>query len=296
MRREFGLLGELGSYVVGPYRISPLESARETLREIRQSDELIGDWIDPSPNSALRRGGREEAPNASLFYQLPWTHVIEGDGTWKGGGAQADREIEFLVTYLGFLEGVRLVPEGWSFFSRVPFNVGRLVDFRCAPSAAERLLNLGYNLWTKHEGSAVQTHLFAAVHLYLLAECFQHEYEAFAAQYTVLDICWRIHCALEGKDPLKLGHAKRALALVDALGLDSPSWLKGAEQSPLARVRNEFVHEGLYGGKPIGFGFPVGESNFDLAPFNSRLLLALLGVRDDYTCSPISAMRASFRT
>jgi hypothetical protein len=62
------------------------------------------------------------------------------------------------------------------------------------------------------------------------------------------------------------------------------------KRSDLVQLRNEFAHEGLFGGEPIGIAHPKNHPNIalELRCFNSRLLLALLGEKDPYVTSPVN--------
>jgi hypothetical protein len=55
-------------------------------------------------------------------------------------------------------------------------------------------------------------------------------------------------------------------------------------------LRNEFFHEGLCGGQPIGFAHPPFATSIDLelAAFNTRLILALLRVPCSYVRSDVA--------
>ena len=132
--------------------------------------------------------------------------------------------------------------------------------------------------------------MFAAVHWYLIGKCHEHDFESFAALYTSFDAAWRIYCAKMGLNPRRGIHATRPQRLCSSLGIPLPTWALKLEGngSPLSTVRNELVHQGLYGGEPAGFAFPQGDQDFDLAPFVSRVLVALLCGADTYTSSRIS--------
>ena len=71
-------------------------------------------------------------------------------------------------------------------------------------------------------------------------------------------------------------------------GLDLPPWgVVSAGRSRLSELRNEYFHESLWGGHPIGLGHPqdVPSIHVELFCLNSRLILAMLGDKNGYTRS-----------
>jgi hypothetical protein len=60
-----------------------------------------------------------------------------------------------------------------------------------------------------------------------------------------------------------------------------------------SRIRNEYFHESLWGGKPVGFGHPSTHAriHLELAWFNTRLLLAIFGEKGPYVKSAIGHQR-----
>ena len=203
---------------------------------------------------------------------------------------EIERKTEFIIIYLGFLMGVRLVPDGWRNQTRTPLKPHTLVDFRCSTAALERMLDKADQLWRRLPDALSRKRLFAAIHWWLLAGCFHEEYQSFAAHYTALDACWNVWCATKGINPRKDTHSTRPGILCDALGVPIPSWAESpqAGASPLANVRNQLLHEGLYGGEPVGFSYPTGDQEFDLGWLVSRLLVALISGSNNYTNSQFS--------
>ena len=56
----------------------------------------------------------------------------------------------------------------------------------------------------------------------------------------------------------------------------------------LSERRNALVHDGMYGGEPTGFAHPKEHQSMELElrGLVARLLLSLLGIRNEYTSSP----------
>lgn len=283
MNREFGVLDKQLDLAFAHYTITTLEGANKSIEWIRSQDLLIGDWIDPERDHPIRAGEYGAASNAWMFFELPHTHEI----SCAGGGDEIEREVEFIITYFGFLMGVRLIPDGWRHHTRTPLKVHRLLDLHCSPPALERLLGEAVGFWRGLPDKLSRKRLFAAVHWWLLGQCIQEHYQAFAAHYTALDACWSVWCAKTGRSPRDGNHSSRPKILCEALGVPLPSWASKPpiDDSPLATVRNQLLHEGLYGGEPVGFSFPSGDQDFELAWLVSRLLVSLLGGSNSYTTS-----------
>lgn len=283
MNREFGVLNKVLHLEFGPYTIATIPAAGSSIEWIRSQDILVGDWIDPERDHPIRAGEYGAASNAWMFFALPHTHEI----SCAGGGDEIEREVEFIITYFGFLMGVRLIPDGWRHHTRTPLKVHRLLDLHCSPPALERLLSEAVEFWRRLPDTLSRKRLFAAVHWWLLGQCIQEHYQAFAAHYTALDACWHVWCAKTGRNPRDGNHTARPGILCEALGVPLPTWAKKrlSGDSTLASVRNQLLHEGLYGGEAVGFSFPTGDEDFELAWLVSRLLVSLLGGSNSYTSS-----------
>ncbi|HTO77372.1 MAG TPA: hypothetical protein VMQ61_14965 [Thermoanaerobaculia bacterium] len=80
----------------------------------------------------------------------------------------------------------------------------------------------------------------------------------------------------------------------NAYQLTIPRWaVISGGQSSRSRLRNEFIHEALWAGAPIEFSHTKDHPSlhFELAYFNTRLLLALLGESGEYVRSGIGRNR-----
>jgi hypothetical protein len=136
----------------------------------------------------------------------------------------------------------------------------------------------------------VRRWIFGAAHWHLFGPSYEHPFEQFGVAYSVLDTCWRIHAEVTSvKKAVK--HASRIGELCAAYKLAVPPWaVLASGTSRLAELRNEYFHESLWGGQPVGFSHPadVPDINIELFWFNTRLLLALVGERSDYTMKPVS--------
>jgi hypothetical protein len=104
------------------------------------------------------------------------------------------------------------------------------------------------------------------------------------------DSCFALHMLLTGDK--SENHSERPSKMCKAYGFSIPSWAQkgtNSKKCPIADCRNSFFHEGIYGGEPIGFAHPTNMPSIDmeLTAFNARLIFAILGVRNNYTRSPV---------
>jgi hypothetical protein len=81
--------------------------------------------------------------------------------------------------------------------------------------------------------------------------------------------------------------------MASALGLRTPGWAQAISAEgracSLSTRRNALVHEALYADEPIGFAHPKTEQGMELelTNFVARCIFALLGIRNEYTRSPV---------
>lgn len=224
----------------------------------------------------------EDPPYRAVDFSTLPTHRLEI-------GVSPDPDLaRFLVVVLGFLNGVHVFPDRWLHYYRAAIEPALLVDFYITTPSAMRILNLALDTFlnaTDHERKL----LFGAVHWYLFSERYEHPFERFGGQYKVLDTCWRIHADRFGVSGAS--HSDRPAILSAHYGMPLPAWgvAPSGQQSDLAKLRNEFDHEGLFAGEPIGLAHPADHPNIalELRCLNSRFLLALLSEQSAYVRSPV---------
>lgn len=284
---KFGWLPRKSSYSTPMAQVSPLPGIEKAIAEVNNSDRVGAGWFYPP---LIARRGTE--PSADLlprmphrWFTLPTTHRIDIQRNLD----PRDRLPHFLVLVLGLLCGIRLLPAGWGHFYKTPIREGTLCDFEPSEPAIEHCLSLAESFWTQHSGTNAPTRILGAIHWHLFGDSYEHSFERFGAQYTVLDAAWTVHQEIskaKGKTP----HAQRAAELALHYRVPVPQWasLTNGKTSILSEVRNKLIHEGFYGEEPIGFTHPTRKPNidFELKLFNTRLLLALIGLSDSVLMPP----------
>jgi hypothetical protein len=282
---------------IGRAEINPLLEFDANVALMEQNNRVANGWLYPPLITENERGGkpRQQTLIYAPRYGIEPTHSLSLPNSSK-----SQARGEFLIALLGMLEGLRLVPEGWGHFYRAAVKLNALSDVHCSPQDLETVLTTGQDFWNNATDN-VRRLMFGAIHWRLFAESYGHEFERFAGQYTVLDTCWRICDALRPKwwqnwtgSQRLPAHAMRARLLAKEYGIPIPSWAKTrkssgktrtAVYSKLSKLRNGLIHEGLYGQKPIGFGYPKnfkGSTDLGLRAFNTRLILGILGTKCVY--------------
>lgn len=273
----FGWLPETKTYATSEFSISQANTYGESVANVMQSSQIDSSgWFHPP----ITEGPPARAEPA---FQLPSTHVLRIDDDIAG----EMRLSSFVILVLGLLKGLRLVPEAWAHFYRVPTRPHQLTDFYVTDDAVSRVLTLAIDFWRRSD-HAVRRLAAGAFHWHSFGATYLHSFEVFSAQYTVLDTCWRIY--QHETNAKSASHAARVENLAAVFGVPLPAWAivhNGA--SDLSKLRNALLHEALWAGEPIGFAHPATYKNLhrDLHALNSRFLLALLGERGRYVTSEI---------
>ena len=265
MNHEFGWLPEAITIVGSEFRIEPLPDLSNVVKLVRDCEFVEKDWFYPPP--------LEGPPvRAAEYFQLPATHQLQVE-------QQVPQErVDFLIAAFGFLMGLRIVPARWIHFYRAYLKPHVLVGFYIEDAALTRILELAWSAWAAGTPD-IRKMLFGALHWHMFSRSYEHAFEVFNAQYTVLDTCWRIH-SVRIRQP-RVSHAKRIVALGAHYRIPLPAWaaIDDGKTSYLSRLRNSLIHEGFFAGEPIAFGHPREHPaiHLELFHYNTRLLLALLG-------------------
>jgi hypothetical protein len=279
-------------------KILPLSDYDEVIEGIKQSGRVAKNWLYPplvrADDPQITLDKRPEI--YSLPYLIKPTHFLTIPDS-----PDAKKRGEFLISLLGMLEGLRLIPDEWIYFYRTAVERHTLSDIVCQPKEIEKVLETAQEFWDNNP--KVRRLIFGAIHWFLFSQSYTHEFERFGGQYTVLDTCFRIHCEMKARTSKKSGnanglHAERPSFLAREYGIPIPPWaiMNGRKkQCELSKLRNEFFHEGCYGegpdGEPIAIGFAYPKFNvpidLQLAAFNARLILGIIGIKCRYVRSKV---------
>jgi hypothetical protein len=270
--KRFGWLPDAARYDTPRMSIAP---------ETEFDPARAGMSIRGSENGWLYAPSSDRDPSGSFQrFELPPTHILTISGT------SDDETHNFIITFFGWLHGLRLVPKGWGHFYRVAIKRGALVDFVCSGKNVPRLLELAERFWIDHQTDGAAKTLFGALHWYLFCQSYYHAFERFLAQYMVLDTLHETHRLTCGRRSTT--HAARVKFLSGELGLELPAWGRViGKDCELSKIRNELVHESKFAGEPIGFAVTSRETNIllGLQAFNGRLIAAIVGAHGAYSRS-----------
>src|SRR3990167_5215371 len=213
---DFGFLTDKKQFQFGNYEIKPLPNIDDTLSEFFKTAQAYDGWILPEleqkqqgfpENDQFRINSVMVVPP---FYELKATHSIiltPGDPV----------KAKFLILAYGFLQGLYLCPNKNLYIKRVPYRPGKLTDI--IPQKQDYII--GMNAFVKHYDEADDHErklLFSILHWFLMGQCYEYEWDRFAAQYFVLDAIYR----LSGLG--RIIHAKKPECLANYYGIDVPDW------------------------------------------------------------------------
>jgi hypothetical protein len=263
-------------------RVDLLATFDASIAAVKDDPRAYDGWYYP-PLEPVRSSSGETKPTPHIpapIYELPPTHRISGSEDWMD-----DDYLHFVIALLGLVDGMRLVPEGWQHFYRTPIRFGRLADLVCDNREIAEILFVAAIWWQAHSVEERRA-MFAAAHWYSFSGLYHHEFEEFAAKYTVLDTLYWIHSRHTSKG--NVAHCQRPSILAAAHGLQTPSWAIVTNRScRLSDLRNDLIHEAKFAGEPIGFAhLPELSLTLELGAFMTRLIIAMLGVKCSYIQSP----------
>lgn len=270
--------------------IDPLPKCDSTISEVFAHRYRLNDWIYPPlvRKSSFAEPRKRHTPIPAEVYQLPSTHRLHipprktRDGVVLG---------EFLIAFLGLIDGIRLVPDGWSHFYRTKVKRHRLNDLVCNKPEIERLMADAVTFWNATPNKSIRSLIFGAIHWFLFSHSYTHQFEVFSAQYTVFDTLFRIHCTITPPNRT-ISHSHRPSYLCRAYRLPIPQWARmRSRRCALSTLRNDLVHEAQFAGRAIGFSAPAYRYPIatQLANLNSRIILSILGIRCRYVRTPVQS-------
>jgi hypothetical protein len=153
-------------------------------------------------------------------YELPSTHKIEVHGS------QDDDELKFLILVLGFLHGLRLLPEGWVHLHPASVKTGRFNNFILKESEILPCLMLASNFYRENRQTRNVKRLLSAITLSHWGQTQSLQFDEFNYLYMAIDACWKIFRAIHPAAVQRSGHIKhpqRPRIMCHILGLSLPT-------------------------------------------------------------------------
>jgi hypothetical protein len=270
-RHLFGWMEERVCVTSRDFSISPVSGFDAAVCEGIKFYAVDNDWFDT-----------KEVPKR---FELPVTHELTVDPTID------DHLAHLLISVFGFLHGLKLNPEGIGYLHKTPRKLGKLVNFT-VPGANEirKCLNAVISFYTDNisKDPEIIELMIAGLHWYLTSQSYDHDFEKFAWQYSVLDNIHRLKCLSDSKYrkiTKGKGHPQRPVSLHSRYGVvlhrafSKP--VGNGNAKALAKYRNQLIHEARWIDRPLGYA--VGrESHYltlALTQFNSQLILQSLGIK-----------------
>ena len=284
---NFGWLPQIASFGGSLFKIDPLFSRPSEFDYITNSVRTKNDWFYPPLEPEYWSAGTNSQPLLyAEWFALPATHCL----TFLHDEDDPVRLAALCAEVLGAIKGLQLLLEGWGHFYRTPVKPNLLGDIQTVkPAAVSRILDLAIEFWRANQSA--RKNVYGAVHWHIVGPSYQHSFETFSAAYSVLDACWAVHSQLGRARSARVPHAERLPIMCSFYDLQVPRWaVVSAGKSRLSELRNDYLHESLWAGEPIGFSNPrdVPSIDLELFCFNTRLILAILGERSSYTRSEIT--------
>lgn len=288
METKFGFWLNNHTITTPEWEIKPVADFQIIVTKIKEHDRYWGGWVYPplTPVTPVPAQSRTAPLMPNKVFALPSTHVLT---TLEAPLADSGLH-DFLISVLGLIEGLRLIRDGWTHFHRVAVETQKLSDIVCLQSEYEIVLNIAKEWWLTAQPEHRKL-MCCAIHWRLFGSTYTHQFEQFLAQYLVLDSLFALH---EKKVDIaqRVPHAKRPSLLANYYQLLVPSWATMKNKScEVARLRNEMIHEAKFAGEPIGFAYPKDNLLIarELEAFNTRLIIAMLGVDCAYVSSPTNS-------
>lgn len=281
---NFGWLRNTSTYETSSIKISAIDSYDDAIAELDASLDQDGQWFYP-PISYVSKVSGPRVPTTR--FELPITHKLEDKTKSKDAAF-----LEFMILYYGWLNGQRLNPEGWGHLTKTAIKSGLLTDFIFNEKTIPSLLDKAEHFWQSHQNDGLTNLMTNAIHWYLYAHSYNQYFERFMAQYMVFDTLCRVTMQVNSES--FVSHTRRIEYVSNTLGMDCPSWgVVKSQETEIAKIRNDLIHESSFAGKPIGFGFPSANSHilFNLEAFNCRVIAALFGAVGNYSRSSCETMQ-----
>jgi hypothetical protein len=282
-KTRFGFWPRQWHIAISGLSVEPVANYAEVAEGISKHERAFDGWIHPPLERVFSSSLGPTGPlMPTKAYGLPSTHEMSLK-------TDDDALADFTIAFIGLLDGVRLVREGWNHFYKAAIAPGKLVDFVCSQSEMSRAVDMATRRWRRLDEEC-QKWMFGAIHWYCVTAVYEHEFERFGGLCTVLDTLYCIHERRTGAGSRRT-LAERAVVLARAYRVPVPNWAEVQRKnkkkvSPLSTLRNELVHEGRYGGEPTGFAFPTENIILDLAAFVTRLILGMLSIKCAYVQTP----------
>ena len=240
---RFGFLTDRKDFVCSEFSIEPVENYDEIINSFYEFSIVSNGWLY-GPRKELQQTSREKEKFKQMgpvlhdsFYRMSATHEIKSNIT-------EEDHLRFLVLGYGFLQGLYLTPEDYSYLGRIPYEPGNLNGLLLIKNDYVNGMEI-INSYYKASSEEAKNQMFACIHWFSIGQSYEFEWDRFDAQYKVLDGIYRLS-GING-----VSHACRPIELAKKYCIKLPKWAEldsTGRKSQLSIHRNELVHEAKYGG------------------------------------------------
>jgi len=270
---KFGFLPRSLDIAAGDFTITTIADWRTAVAEIEAQGHVAKGW--------LFKPSRHDGPQPVGRFQLPITHEV------LSASDNDPERMRFVVLVLGFLLGLRLLPEGWGHLHGTAVECGKCNGFLIADSEIIPCLELAAAFFASNRQNRNVKRIQSAISLIQWSKGQEHYFDSFNYLYMAIDACWAVcadaHAAAvasiakSGRVP----HVLRPQVMQQILGLQLPAIFDPNAQVNAASIRNDLIHEGLVGDMPLGLSV-MPHCEHEMREFADKLILALLGVKAGY--------------
>jgi hypothetical protein len=271
---QFGFLPKSLDVSDGNISIRSTADGRTILAEFESGGRVSDGWYQ-KPVGKVRQAER---------YELPLTHEIEVRAS------QDDDELRFLILILGFLHGLRLLPEGWGHLHPTAVKTGRFNNFGLKDSEIIPCLISASNFYAENRQTRNVKRLLSAITLSHWGQTQSLQFDEFNYLYMAIDACWKI---CEARYPTAvqrfrcgkrktITHSKRSKIMCDILGLSLPTIFDPSSAISVSSIRNDLIHEGIVADLSIGHAVIEADCLPEMMELTEKLILGLLGVKAGY--------------
>jgi len=276
---KFGFLPRQLDVGGGDFDITTIADWRSLLGELEAHGHVANGW--------LYMPRKHDSPESVGRFELPPTHEIlstrYGDDTAL---------MQFVVIVLGFLFGLRLLPDGWGHLHGVAIEPGKCNSFIPIEREIIPCLEMAAQFYTNNQNTRNVKRMQSAISLIHWSKGQEQYFDTFNYLYMAIDACWAICSDLHDNSIIQLHpkgrvpHARRPAIMQQVLELRLPKIFDPNETITVASIRNDLLHEGLVGDMPLGLSFIEPHCDLEMREFAEKVILALMGVRAEYLATP----------
>ena len=277
---EFGFLPRRLDVVAGDFDIATIADWRSLRAELEAHGHVANGW--------LFKPRKQGSPESAGRFELPTTHEIlsarYGDDTAL---------MQFVVIVLGFLLGLRLLPDGWGHLHGVAVEPGKCNGFIALDREIIPCLELAAQFYVNNQNTRNVKRMQSAISLIHWSSGQEQYFDTFNYLYMAIDACWAVCSDLHASSIIQLHprggrvpHALRPAIMQQVLGLRLPRISDPNETVTAASIRNDLLHEGLVGDMPLGLSIIEPHCDLEMREFADKVILALMGVKAGYLATP----------